>query len=445
VDLFAGAGGAALGLREAGIDALACVELDPDACAILRAAGFPAIEADVRAVDWSPWAGSVDLLWASPPCQAFSVAGKRLGAADERNGWPWTLDAIDALCPTWTICENVPGLTFHRGDCSRLGALGDCPGCYWERWIIPEFQRRFRWVGVRTLDAADFGVPQRRHRVFLVGGPRPLQWPEPTHCDPAGLAQIQLFGAPLLRWRTVRDALGLSVWLDAQNIRIHGGDEPCGTLRGEAQAKGGKAGHYGSSLEAPLDPDGPSPTLRAQGAVDASGHQGGVAAPQIAVSQWPRKLFLSSQMAPDPKHPDVPVDAPASTLRGGGGHDAPHYWLRTVGAGLRAGSEPERLDMPAPTVSASEEHGTRAHGRDGTMSGGPDRASDALYLATGFRRLTVADCALLQDFPPDWPWAAARTKTARYRCVGNAVPPPMAKVLGEAVVAAIRVQGRRLP
>ena len=66
------------------------------------------------------------------------------------------------------------------------------------------------------------------------------------------------------------------------------------------------------------------------------------------------------------------------------------------------------------------------------------RASDALYLATGRRRLTVEECARLQDFPGDHPWQG--TKTARYRQVGNAVPPTLARVVAEVVLQADRLQ-----
>ena len=98
---------------------------------------------------------------------------------------------------------------------------------------------------------------------------------------------------------------------------------------------------------------------------------------------------------------------------------------------------------PAPTVTAQEVKGTRGEhmGKmlsNGTRAGGPDRASDALWLATGRRRLTVAECARLQDFPADHPWKG--TKTAQYRQVGNAVPPTLARVVAARVYAALRVQ-----
>ncbi len=94
---------------------------------------------------------------------------------------------------------------------------------------------------------------------------------------------------------------------------------------------------------------------------------------------------------------------------------------------------PELLDRPAPTVSTAEVKGTRASARSGwTFNGGPDRASDALFLATGRRRLTIAECATLQAFPDGYPFQGP--SEARYRQIGNAVPPPLAAaVLGVVV------------
>ena len=115
IDLFAGAGGASLGLARAGWQHLACVERDP--AATLRAAGFPTVEADLGDVDLSPWTGAVDLLWGSPPCQPGSVAGPRRGALDPRDGWPLLLAAIHVLRPTWLVAD-VSGLA-HVGNFAR--------------------------------------------------------------------------------------------------------------------------------------------------------------------------------------------------------------------------------------------------------------------------------------------------------------------------------------
>jgi DNA (cytosine-5)-methyltransferase 1 len=88
LDLFAGAGGASLGAERAGYTVVAAVEWDADACATHRAAmpSVPVIEGDIRAIERAP---DADVWWASPPCQAWSHAGKRKGARDARNGWPW--------------------------------------------------------------------------------------------------------------------------------------------------------------------------------------------------------------------------------------------------------------------------------------------------------------------------------------------------------------------
>ena len=116
LELFAGAGGAALGLEAAGAHHAALVEWDEAAAATLRAAGLgPVVHGDVRDLDTiEATAGTdIDAIWSSFPCQCFSQAGKRLGAEDERNGWPWTVDAIDRFRPRWFLGENVAGLAHH--------------------------------------------------------------------------------------------------------------------------------------------------------------------------------------------------------------------------------------------------------------------------------------------------------------------------------------------
>ena len=95
------------------------------------------------------------------------------------------------------------------------------------------------------------------------------------------------------------------------------------------------------------------------------------------------------------------------------------------------GSEPHRLDQPSPTDTAYR-------GAKGASPGNhPEKlrgACDAIFLATGRRRLTVQECAALQDFPPDHPWQGNQEQ--RYRQVGNAVPPTLARVVAEAVLVA---------
>ena len=227
LELFAGAGGATLGLHRAGFEHVACVERNASAAATLRAAGFPAIEADVRVVDFAAWLGRVDLLWASPPCQPGSTAGQRLGAADERDGWPSTLAAIDACRPTWFLAENVLGWTYHADLCGGEG--GSCPACHLAG-VTAALARRFPFSGVWRLDAADVGVPQRRRRVLLWGGPLPLDTGGPTltHAHPEAAD-----GLGRRRWVTMGDAIGDTLTRESCDRRAC---YPCDDEHGRAGA-----------------------------------------------------------------------------------------------------------------------------------------------------------------------------------------------------------------
>ena len=406
--IFSGAGGADIGLRDAGLQHVLGVELDPVAARSARLGGFHVLTDDVRTYDWQGVARRerVDLVWASPPCQDWSTAGNRLGADGERNGWPWTLDVLDAVRPAWLLAENVPGM------------LSGSARSY-TRALLSELRRRFAWAEARVLDAADFGVPQRRRRVIFAAGPHPLQWPDPTHSgealavakwrtgsywrelgvDTVGKpsraearwleqydaeqAQVGLFGQALpdrygLRpWRTVRQALGLGGMLGGmRNTENHPTqerpaptDEPSPTVGGggnliwqlhtnQTTGNGSKRGPRRHVVGV----DRPAPTVRAQ---DGTGHQ----------LTW----------SEDPKHPTVCLEQPCTTLRSGGdGHAAPPTWVR---------------------------------------------------LDSGRRRLTPEECAALQGFPPGYRFAG--TKTSIYKQIGNAVPPPLAQALGEAVQRAL--------
>ena len=363
LELFAGAGGAALGLEAAGFEHAALCEWDENACATLRAAGLgPVVEGDVRDLDAiAAVADDVDLIWSSFPCQAWSQAGARKGAKDDRNGWPWTVDAIDRFKPKWFLGENVRGLIQHRAKCPSRGGQGalfgaqpelECPGCYMERVILADLKKRFAHVGYWLLNAADYGVPQHRRRVILWGGPSPLQQPAPTH-GPNGAHP----------WVPMGQALGLG------NKRCIGG--------GRNPAKGGTDRRYRDLTYEP------STTVAAA--------QVGNAGPWVVGNLRGR--------AGGARMETHSIDEPSRTLRHGGGSSVPY------------------LCSPAPTVTTTEVKGTAYRAPPSER-----------------RRLTVEECATLQDFPKEHPFQG--TKTAKYRQIGNAVPPRLAQVVAQLVMDA---------
>src|SRR5439155_7351516 len=135
------AGGQALGLERAGFEHVLAVELDSSACGTLRAnrPAWKVAEGDVADRDlWRPedYRG-VALLAGGVPCPPFSVAGKQLGATDERDLFAWAVELTDVIRPKALMLENVRGLSSSRFDgyreavATRLEELG-----YWSEWRL---------------------------------------------------------------------------------------------------------------------------------------------------------------------------------------------------------------------------------------------------------------------------------------------------------------------
>ncbi|MCX6022489.1 MAG: DNA cytosine methyltransferase [Chloroflexi bacterium] len=171
VDIFAGAGGLSLGLQMAGWKTIAAIEIDRSAVATYRQ-NFPdvsVIAADACTVDFSELRG-VDLVAGGPPCQPFSVAGKQLSEADPRDMVPQFIRAVKEVHPKAFLMENVPGLVTLRHR-------------HYISWAVKQLEEQGYTVHLKVLDAANYGVPQHRERVFLVGIPKGISFafPVPTH------------------------------------------------------------------------------------------------------------------------------------------------------------------------------------------------------------------------------------------------------------------------
>ncbi|MCU0587121.1 MAG: DNA cytosine methyltransferase [Syntrophobacteraceae bacterium] len=210
IELFAGAGGLALGLGLAGFEHDAVIEFDKWACDTIRenkASRFPLVkdwdvfEEDVRTFDFTGFVNRIDLVSGGPPCQPFSLGGKHRGHGDHRDMFPAAVQVVRTLAPKAFLFENVRGIT-------RTAFAN-----YFQYIILqlgyPEVTRKSdeEWPGhlarlerhktsgkvngltynvvARVLNAADHGVPQQRERVFIVGFRSDLkkEWsfPKETH------------------------------------------------------------------------------------------------------------------------------------------------------------------------------------------------------------------------------------------------------------------------
>ena len=272
IELFVGAGGLGMGADRAGFQHELVVDSDRHACETIRenqaarhpaVAGWPLCQCDVRDLDFRSLGPGVDLVSGGPPCQPFSLGGKHHGPLDQRDMFPEAIRAVRELSPKAFIFENVRGLwrpAFSRYleyirdhlTFPELTTRAD------ESWLDHASRLRqhcntaranqYEGLAYRTslciVNAADFGVPQRRERTIIVGfrADVNIDWsfPKPTHSPDALLWDKWISGAywdrhriakkdrrpmpdkarrhverlrgfdfppPLKPWRTVRDAI----------------------------------------------------------------------------------------------------------------------------------------------------------------------------------------------------------------------------------------------
>jgi len=224
VELFVGAGGLALGASRAGFKHALVTDWNHDACETIRenqrrkvehVKRWPLVEGDVRELDFASVPEGVDLLAGAPPCQPFSIGGKHRAHQDQRDMFGEVARAVRILSPRAIIVENVRGLarrrfanyfwyiqlrlmypeiglkagedwTDHRARLERYHTKGRRDGLWYR--VVP-----------RIVNAADFGVPQSRERVVIVGFRSDLDmgwtFPEATHSRDALLVDQWVTGA----------------------------------------------------------------------------------------------------------------------------------------------------------------------------------------------------------------------------------------------------------
>lgn len=199
IELFAGAGGLGLGVSRAGFRPLGVIERDRHCCKTIRenqsrgfaaVAGWPLHEGDIRNFDFTPYEGRIDLVTGGPPCQPFSLGGRHKGFDDARDMWPEAVRAVRECAPRAFIFENVKGLTraqfatylayiilqlSYPEELKHEGEVWTDHMTRLERHRKrPSRQALSYRVFHKVLNAANYGVPQKRERVVLIGFRRDL-------------------------------------------------------------------------------------------------------------------------------------------------------------------------------------------------------------------------------------------------------------------------------
>lgn len=350
VSLFAGAGGLDIGLEAAGWNCRYASDIDDAAVATMRANqsartlinGRPVFDgtliekADVRALKGKDILssvgarrGDIPLLAGGPPCQSWSSAGHQLGFQDPRGRlWSDFVRLADELDVRFMLFENVRGLLTARGEDGIPGSA------------LNTIRSKLLEVGFHTsvslLNAADYGIPQRRVRLFIIGyrsGDAPV-FPLPTHAKTPGNEDVDR-----RPWVSMRKALGeIAPVSDGEIIR------PSGKLRGELEqlepGSGVKSmgkpeatrpgGHWGYKQGAFMaDPSLPGRT------VTAGAQQDWVKDPQHGVRRLaPRECAALQTFPKDYIWPEKLADQYRVI-----GNSVPPELAAVVGAGLLAHAE----------------------------------------------------------------------------------------------------------
>lgn len=430
VDLFAGPGGWDVGARELDIDPLG-IELDEAACRVREAAGLGTLKGDVSALD--PEEFPCELLIASPPCTAFSMAGKGEGrraiehyryeigqmAAGEEPNYRGLDEACGdesahlvleplrwalALRPGMVCCEQVPPVL------PLWEAMAD---------VLHRLHRYHVWTGL--LSAERYATPQTRQRAFLIAslhgpvGEPPAshqRYVAPRNRDDVGGGLFDLPEAErvvakgdehLPKWVSMAEALG---WQDGPV------PSPAPTVTSAEWA-------YGVSVAGkrprtrPITEPAPSITGAGAGGLD----------------EWvPAGLDRRQTGGDGAAVPLVPVDRPSPTMTAEGLAKGRDVWVgQRRDSGPAATRDPRSLDDPSFTIRSAGS-GSAPSGVEWVAAHTPGAQSENAV------RVTIEQAATLQGFPPGYPWEAAGSRSAAFRCIGNAVPPPLARaVLAEAL------------
>jgi len=401
LDLFSGMGGLSLGFALA-MEGAEVVGYDRDGMAVetynLNLSRF-GCKAYVKDLLKSAPGGEFDVVVGGPPCQPFSVAtSPKYGKVGETHPlyptFPRFFDIVLELRPKAFLLENVKGLVSKRHRHLFEGQLKRAREVYAIRWQV--------------LNAADYGVPQKRQRLFAFGirrdlGARP-GFPEPTHAEEE---RVTLTGK-LHRWVSVREAIGDLLATPVVIRTSHaGGSEVAIASDSPSFAVGTCSG--GGRSRTTMYTLSPEQVGRILG---QSRRYRGSPKPrvqQVGDASYTIDTKVGSACNKDILLPLMVVVAGEGDVRGYGEGPAPT--IMDVGAGGPRQGRPLVLERPATTVQCDPRLLPPGH-----------HHLRRLY----YRRLTVRECLRLQGFPDWWSFPRHLSKSAMYRLTGEAVPPILA-------------------
>ncbi|MGR3972524.1 DNA cytosine methyltransferase [Shewanella sp. 1180_01] len=377
VELFAGAGGLAMGVHLAGFKPQAIVEWDKWACDTIKENqnnGYPIVanwnvqEGDVRTFDWEGLKTEIDLIAGGPPCQPFSMGGKHQAHDDSRDMFPATVDIVRKLRPRAFIIENVKGLTrssfanYYQYILLQL-SYPEVNKKKNEDWVehFSRLQKEKSSDGTNCnsltynvvptlINAADYGVPQKRERVFIVGfrSDLKIEWsfPKATHSF---------------------DSLLFDQWVSGDYWRRHGIASPTMPVNLTNRINRIKKNHHDSNSL-------PWRTIR-----------------------------------------DVIADLPDPQSKSA--QNYPNHRFQS-GAKIYPGHTGSPIDLPAKTLKAG------AHG----VPGGENML---VHENGSVRYFTIREAARIQTFPDGYLFHGSWSETMRQ--LGNAVPVMLGKIVAASV------------
>lgn len=409
IDLFAGVGGLSLGFEQAGFDVVASVEYDPVHAAV-HEFNFPLTEIicdDVGKVEASrlleaakkgfvahghkasEWTGEIDCIFGGPPCQGFSTMGKR-DIGDDRNKLVYKFaDLIGTIRPKFFVMENVPGMA-AGGHASILGRLIARMKKHGYNVAVTAEEVRKRAI----LNASDFGVPQDRRRLILLGSRNDMtlpQYPIPTvrrvpKRSGEGVAKAAIHPFDFLpKGPSVGEAIldlpdldEFDVLLDTDEVRLN---------KAQLKSLTKRSSEYAKRLRGELHDDEDFSHPRA----------------------WVPEMLTSSMRT---QHTNESVRRFKKTKQGDTERISRFYRLDEDGLcnTLRAGTGSERGAYTSPRPL----HPTLP------------------------RVISVREAARIHSFP-DW-FRMHRTKWHGFRSIGNAVPPLFGRAIARNVIRALGIE-----